>query len=88
LSHVIPFLSAEEYGPKATPSLPDDFVTAQDGTACLCTRRFAFGERTFRLGEEQAQRREPRAPGGPYDDRIGPYAGRFVKELTRTSSRT
>jgi isoleucyl-tRNA synthetase len=75
-----PFLSAEEYGPKGHTVLPADFVTAQDGTGLVHTA-IAFGEDDFRLGEEQGLNVvNPVRLDGTYDERIGPYAGRFVKE--------
>ena len=75
-----PFLSAEEYGPKGHTVLPADFVTAQDGTGLVHTA-IAFGEDDFRLGEEQGLNVvNPVRLDGTYDERIGPYAGRFVKD--------
>jgi isoleucyl-tRNA synthetase len=75
-----PFLSAEEYGPKGHTVLPADFVTAEDGTGLVHTA-IAFGEDDFRLGEEQGLKVvNPVGLDGTYDERIGPYAGRFVKD--------
>src|SRR5216684_2406420 len=75
-----PFLGAQEYGPKGHTVLPADFVTAEDGTGLVHTA-IAFGEDDFRLGEEQGLNVvNPVRLDGTYDERIGPYAGRFVKE--------
>jgi isoleucyl-tRNA synthetase len=75
-----PFLAADEYGPKGHTVLPADFVTAEDGTGLVHTA-IAFGEDDFRLGQEQGLNVvNPVRADGTYDERIGPYAGRFVKD--------
>jgi isoleucyl-tRNA synthetase len=57
-----------------------DFVTAQDGTGLVHTA-IAFGEDDFRLGEQNGLNVvNPVRPNGTYDKRIGPYAGRWVKD--------
>ena len=57
-----------------------DFVTANDGTGLVHTA-IAFGEEDFRLGEQYGLNViNPVRPDGTYDERIGPYAGRYVKE--------
>ena len=74
------FIPASAYGEKGHTVLPADFVTAQDGTGLVHTA-IAFGEDDFRLGEENGL--EPVNPvrlDGTYDERIGPYAGRWVKD--------
>jgi isoleucyl-tRNA synthetase len=74
------FIPAEAYGPKGHTVLPGDFVTAEDGTGLVHTA-IAFGEDDFRLGEQQGLTVvNPVRPDGTYDERIGPYAGRWVKE--------
>ncbi len=74
------FIPAEAYGPKGRTVLLADFVTAQDGTGLVHTA-VAFGEDDFRLGEEAGLTVvNPVLPDGTYDERIGPYAGRWVKE--------
>ncbi|HTX33240.1 MAG TPA: isoleucine--tRNA ligase [Solirubrobacteraceae bacterium] len=74
------FIPGSEYGPKGHTVLPADFVTAEDGTGLVHTA-IAFGEDDFRLGEQQGLRViNPVRPNGTYDDRIGPYAGRWVKD--------
>jgi isoleucyl-tRNA synthetase len=75
-----PFIAAEEYGEKGHTVLPADFVTADDGTGIVHTA-IAFGEDDFRLGAEQGLRViNPVRLDGTYDERIGPYAGRWVKD--------
>ena len=75
-----PFISAEEYGPRAHTVLAADFVSADDGTGLVHTA-IAFGEDDFRLGEQYGLNVvNPVRPDGTYDERIGPYEGRFVKD--------
>ena len=60
--------------------LPGDFVSAEDGTGIVHTA-IAFGEDDFRLGAEHGLNViNPVRADGTYDERIGPYAGRFVKD--------
>ena len=60
--------------------LAADFVSADDGTGLVHTA-IAFGEDDFRLGEQYGLNVvNPVRPDGTYDERIGPYAGRFVKD--------
>src|SRR6201995_2255441 len=74
------FITAEAYGPKGHTVLPADFVTATDGTGLVHTA-IAFGEDDFRLGEQQGLTViNPVRLDGTYDERIGPYAGRWVKD--------
>jgi isoleucyl-tRNA synthetase len=74
------FITAEEYGEKGHTVLPADFVTADDGTGLVHTA-IAFGEDDFRLGEEQGLNVvNPVRLDGTFDERIGPYAGRWVKD--------
>ena len=74
------FIAGSAYGPKGHTVLPADFVTAEDGTGLVHTA-IAFGEDDFRLGEEQGLTVvNPVLPDGTYDERIGPYAGRWVKD--------
>jgi isoleucyl-tRNA synthetase len=74
------FIPGSEYGEKGHTVLPGDFVTAQDGTGLVHTA-IAFGEDDFRLGEQQGLRViNPVRLDGTYDERIGPYAGRKVKD--------
>jgi isoleucyl-tRNA synthetase len=74
------FLGAEEYGERGHTVLLGDFVTADDGTGLVHTA-IAFGEDDFRLGARYGLNVvNPVRADGTYDERIGPYAGRFVKE--------
>ena len=71
---------SDAYGPKGHTVLPAEFVTADDGTGLVHTA-IAFGDDDFRLGEEQGLKVvNPVALDGTYDERIGPYAGRKVKD--------
>ena len=66
--------------PKGHTVLPGDFVTADDGTGLVHTA-IAFGEDDYRLGAEHGLTVvNPVRLDGTYDERIGPYAGRFVKD--------
>jgi isoleucyl-tRNA synthetase len=74
------FIPASAYGERGHSVVPADFVSAQDGTGLVHTA-IAFGEDDFRLGEEQGLAVvNPVLPDGTYDERIGPFAGRFVKD--------
>jgi len=74
------FIAPEEWGEKAHTVLPGDFVTAEDGTGIVHTA-IAFGEDDYRLGAEQGLAVvNPVRLDGTYDERIGEYAGRWVKD--------
>jgi isoleucyl-tRNA synthetase len=74
------FIAGSEYGEKGHSVLPADFVTADDGTGLVHTA-LAFGEDDFRLGEQQGMTViNPVRLDGTYDERIGKYAGRWVKD--------
>jgi isoleucyl-tRNA synthetase len=74
------FIPGSAYGERGHTVLLADFVTAEDGTGLVHTA-IAFGEDDFRLGAENGLNVvNPVRLDGTYDDRIGPYAGRFVKE--------
>jgi isoleucyl-tRNA synthetase len=74
------FIPGSAYGPKGHTVLPADFVSAQEGTGLVHTA-IAFGEDDFRLGEQQGLTViNPVRLDGTYDERIGPYAGRGVKD--------
>ncbi len=74
------FIKSDEYGPRGHTVLLADFVTAGDGTGLVHTA-IAFGEDDFRLGERYGLTVvNPVRLDGTYDERIGPYAGRFVKD--------
>jgi isoleucyl-tRNA synthetase len=75
-----PFIPKSAYGERGHTVLAADFVTAQDGTGLVHTA-IAFGEDDFRLGEQYGLNAvNPVRPDGTYDERIGPYAGRWVKD--------
>jgi isoleucyl-tRNA synthetase len=74
------FIPASAYGEKGHTVLAADFVTADEGTGLVHTA-VAFGEDDFRLGEAEGLAPiNPVLPDGTYDARIGPYAGRKVKD--------
>ena len=74
------YVAAEAYGPKGHTVLPADFVTAQEGTGLVHTA-IAFGDDDFRLGEEQGLTVvNPVALDGTYDERVGRYRGRKVRD--------
>src|SRR4051794_25013590 len=74
------FIPASDYGEKGHTVLAGDFVTAEDGTGIVHTA-IAFGEDDYRLGQENGLAViNPVRLDGTYDERIGPYAGRWVKE--------
>ncbi|HEX8976602.1 MAG TPA: isoleucine--tRNA ligase [Solirubrobacteraceae bacterium] len=76
-----PYIPSEAYGPRGHTVLPADFVTAEDGTGLVHTA-VAFGETDFRLGEQQGLTVvNPVRSDGTYDERVGPYAGRWVKDV-------
>jgi isoleucyl-tRNA synthetase len=57
-----------------------DFVTATDGTGLVHTA-IAFGEDDFQLGQRYGlEVINPVRADGTYDERIGTYAGRYVKD--------
>ncbi len=75
-----PYLGTEEYGERGHSVLLGDFVTADDGTGLVHTA-IAFGEDDFRLGQQYGLNVvNPVRLDGTYDERIGPYEGRFVKD--------
>jgi isoleucyl-tRNA synthetase len=74
------FIPGSEYGDRGHTVLLGDFVTASDGTGLVHTA-IAFGEDDFRLGEQYGLNVvNPVKLDGTYDERIGPYAGRWVKD--------
>jgi isoleucyl-tRNA synthetase len=74
------FLPAAVYGERGHTVLLADFVTAADGTGLVHTA-IAFGEDDFRLGQQYGLNVvNPVRADGTYDERIGRYAGRFVKD--------
>src|SRR4051794_8327660 len=75
-----PFIPAGEYGERGHSVVLADFVTATDGTGLVHTA-IAFGEDDFNLGKQYGLSViNPVRLDGTYDERIGPWAGRFVKD--------
>ncbi len=74
------YIPKDAYGPRGHTVLLGDFVTAKDGTGLVHTA-IAFGEDDFRLGEQYGLKVvNPVRLDGTYDERIGPYEGRWVKD--------
>jgi len=75
-----PFPYISDFGERGHTVLCADFVTTQDGTGVVHTA-VAFGEDDFRLGEAYGLvLQNPVKPDGRFDERVGPFAGRLVKE--------
>jgi isoleucyl-tRNA synthetase len=75
-----PFDYITDYGPLGHTVLEADFVTTEDGTGIVHTA-IAFGEDDFRLGKQYGiEVQNPVRPDGTFDERMGPFAGRFVKD--------
>jgi isoleucyl-tRNA synthetase len=74
------FIPGSAYGELGHTVLGAGFVTAEDGTGLVHTA-IAFGEDDFQLGERYGLNViNPVRLDGTFDDRIGPYAGRWVKD--------
>ncbi len=74
------FIASAEFGPKGHTIVPGDFVSADDGTGVVHTS-ISFGEDDFRIGLEQGIAViNPVQLDGTFEERMGPYAGRFVKD--------
>lgn len=75
-----PFPYISDYGPRGHTVLEADFVTTEDGTGIVHTA-IAFGEDDFKLGEKYGLTiHNPVNLDGTFDERIEPFAGRFVKD--------
>jgi len=75
-----PFDYVADYGPRGHTVLEADFVTTDDGTGVVHTA-VAFGEDDFRLGEAYGLTvQNPVRLDGTFDDRVGPFAGKWVKD--------
>jgi len=73
------FIAAEEYGPLGHTVQTGDFVSDADGTGIVHTA-IAFGEDDFRFGLERGLAViNPVRADGTFDERVGPFAGQFVK---------
>jgi isoleucyl-tRNA synthetase len=74
------FIATEEFGPKGHTIVPADFVSAEDGTGVVHTS-ISFGEDDFRIGLEQGiPVVNPVRRDGTFDERMGAFAGRWVKD--------
>jgi isoleucyl-tRNA synthetase len=74
------FIPGTAYGEHGHSVLVGDFVTADEGTGLVHTA-IAFGEDDFRLGEQYGMTVvNPVRLDGTYDELIGPFQGRFVKD--------
>jgi isoleucyl-tRNA synthetase len=75
-----PFGFISDYGELGHSVLEADFVTTEDGTGIVHTA-IAFGEDDFQLGERYGLKlQNPVKPDGTFDERMGEFAGRGVKE--------
>jgi isoleucyl-tRNA synthetase len=75
-----PFIAGSEFGPRGHTVLLADFVSADEGTGLVHTA-LAFGEDDYRLGERYGMTVvNPVQLDGTFDERIGPFVGRFVKD--------
>ncbi|MFL5839546.1 MAG: isoleucine--tRNA ligase [Thermoleophilaceae bacterium] len=75
-----PFHYVSDFGPRRHTVLEGDFVTTEDGTGIVHTS-IAFGEDDFKLGEKYGLTiQNPVKPDGTFDERMGPFTGRFVKD--------
>ncbi|MBA2439159.1 MAG: isoleucine--tRNA ligase [Thermoleophilaceae bacterium] len=78
-----PFPYISDYGERGHTVLPAEFVTTEDGTGVVHTA-IAFGEDDFQLGERYGLTlQNPVRPDGTFDERMGPFAGRPVKQADR-----
>jgi isoleucyl-tRNA synthetase len=74
------YIPGRAFGERGHTVLLADFVTAGDGTGLVHTA-IAFGEDDFQLGQRYGLAViNPVRPDGTYDERIGTYVGRYVKD--------
>jgi isoleucyl-tRNA synthetase len=75
------FIPTDSWGPRGHTVLMADFVSDSDGTGLVHTA-IAFGEDDYRLGTAAGLTVvNPVRPDGTYDERIGEYAGRNVRDV-------
>jgi isoleucyl-tRNA synthetase len=73
-----PFEYVTDFGPHSHTVLEADFVTTEDGTGIVHTA-LAFGDDDFKLGERYGMTvQNPVGLDGTFDERMGPFTGRFV----------
>ncbi|MGH2945251.1 MAG: isoleucine--tRNA ligase [Solirubrobacteraceae bacterium] len=74
------FIATEEFGPRGHTLVPAGFVSAEDGTGVVHTS-ISFGEDDFQIGLDQGiPVINPVRLDGTFEARMGPFAGRWVKE--------
>src|SRR5215218_8896183 len=74
------FIATDEFGPRGHTLVAADFVSAEDGTGVVHTS-ISFGEDDFQIGQEQGIAViNPVGLDGTFEERMGPFAGRWVKE--------
>ena len=75
-----PFTYVTDFGPRGHTVLDAEFVTTDEGTGIVHTA-VAFGEDDFELGQRHGLKlQNPVRLDGTFDDRMGPFAGRGVKD--------
>ncbi len=75
-----PFPYISDYGPRGHTVLAGDFVRVEEGTGVVHTGA-AFGEDDFRLATDNGLPiHNPVRPDGTFDERAGPFAGRYVRD--------
>ncbi len=75
-----PFDYVTDFGPRGHTVLGADFVTTDDGTGIVHTA-LAFGEDDFALGQQYGLTlQNPVGLDGRFDDRMGPFAGKLVRD--------
>src|SRR3954454_4496728 len=75
-----PFDFITDFGERGHTVLTADFVTTEDGTGIVHTS-IAFGEDDFQLGLDYGiPINNPVKLDGTFDERVGPFAGKFVKD--------
>ena len=76
-----PFQYLDDFGPNGHSVMTASFVTTDEGTGLVHTA-LAFGEDDFRFGQEnELTLVNPVGLDGKFDDSVGEFAGRFVKEV-------
>jgi isoleucyl-tRNA synthetase len=74
------FIATDEFGPRGHTLVAADFVSAEDGTGVVHTS-ISFGEDDFQIGLDQGiPVINPVRLDGTFEERMGPFAGRWVKE--------
>jgi isoleucyl-tRNA synthetase len=75
-----PFSYITDFGPRGHTVVTADFVTTDDGTGIVHTS-IAFGEDDYQIGlDYDIPVNNPVRLDGTFDERMGPFAGKFVKD--------